>query len=912
MNHYKILKFFVYSLLMCFLFSCQEQNNGSVLRVKKMRCEYLDNPLGIDQPSPRLSWQISGLGVRGEKQTAYHIRVASSLDKLEKGKPDLWDSEQVSSDKSTQVAYKGKTLESRMKCYWQVRIWDQEGKPSAWSNPSYWTMGLLKQEDWQAQWIGSPTPTSAPYYRHSFELDNVPKSAPLYLAALGYFELYINGKKVGNEILAPAVSNFSKRSYYKTYEVAHYLKKGKNSIGIWMGTGWYSPGLPGVEHHSPVVRAQLEITNSKKQQIITDPSWQTKESDRSLIGEWRWGKFGGELVDARLNDPQWWDTVKTSEDWQSVIKVKTAAVSCTAQKSRNNITLDPITPVSIESLDDTTVMVDFGTNLTGILELQLYGLTRGEKITLHYADFDGRDPNEAWRISNMNVKGFSTYNQRDEYISAGKQREQFKNVFNYHGFRYVLIEGLDYLPEKDDMVALPVETEVPEVGSFLCSNDLYNRIHKMVRWTYRALNLGGQTVDCPHRERVGYGDGQTIMDVGCYNFDAATLYTKWSQNWWDEQHEDGFVPFVAPTPHPTGGGPAWGAMSILVPWKTYLFYNDKKLLENGYPFMKRYIEYLGSNSENGILKDLFPGEKWHNLGDWVPPGRGMDKKDWVDDHSRRFFNNCFRTHLLQTMIKVGTILGKTKEVEVFQKELKIAQHAIHQKWFNAKDNTYANGEQPYLIFPLQTGITPDELQEAVFEKYIRTMMVKDKGHLNSGMMGTQITFDYLLENNRNDLIDIMVNQKTYPGWGYMVEKGATSCWEQWNGYYSQIHSCFPYIGGWFYRGLAGIQWDTNNPGFKNIVLRPALVNSVDWVNCSYESPYGEIVSNWKKEAGEFIWEVSIPPNSTATVYLPGEETLVDGEKISRIREINFIRNEGNTRVFKVESGEYIFNTKLSN
>jgi alpha-L-rhamnosidase len=290
----------------------------------------------------------------------------------------------------------------------------------------------------------------------------------------------------------------------------------------------------------------------------------------------------------------------------------------------------------------------------------------------------------------------------------------------------------------------------------------------------------------------------------------------------------------------------------------------------------------------------------------------MDKKDWVDDHSRRFFNNCFRTHLLQTMIKVGTILGKTKEVEVFQKELKIAQHAIHQKWFNAKDNTYANGEQPYLIFPLQTGITPDELQEAVFEKYIRTMMVKDKGHLNSGMMGTQITFDYLLENNRNDLIDIMVNQKTYPGWGYMVEKGATSCWEQWNGYYSQIHSCFPYIGGWFYRGLAGIQWDTNNPGFKNIVLSPALVNSVDWVNCSYESPYGEIVSNWKKEAGEFIWEVSIPPNSTATVYLPGEETLVDGEKISRIREINFIRNEGNTRVFKVESGEYIFNTKLSN
>jgi alpha-L-rhamnosidase len=311
-----------------------------------------------------------------------------------------------------------------------------------------------------------------------------------------------------------------------------------------------------------------------------------------------------------------------------------------------------------------------------------------------------------------------------------------------------------------------------------------------------------------------------------------------------------------------------------------------------------------------VLRDIFPGEKWDNLGDWVPPRRGMDKSEWVDDTSRLFFNNCYRTHLLQIMMKVGMLLGKTGDVSAFKQELTIAQKAIHKLWFNAKDTTYANGEQPYLIFPLQTGITPDELKNAVFEKYVHTMIVKDGGHLNTGMIGTQIMFDYLLENDRNDLIDLMVNRTSYPGWGYMVENGATTCWEQWNGFYSQIHSCFPYIGGWFYRGLAGIQWDPENPGFKNIILRPEPVKSVDWVNCSYRSQYGEIRSNWKKDADQFKWEVTIPPNSTATLYLPGKEISVEGMEASELKDITFLRQDNGSNVYKVESGNYYFLSKL--
>jgi alpha-L-rhamnosidase len=878
--------------------------NQSLVVVTDLTCEYLNDPLGIDETNPRLSWQLMS-GERGQKQTAFHLIVASSPEKLDKNTGDLWDSGTIESDQSVQVEYNGIPLETGMLCYWKVRVWDKDGKPTEWSEPAMWSMGLLNPEDWSAQWIGSLYPVTAPYYRHSFQLDNTPEQAFICLASLGYFELYINGEKVGKEVLAPAVSNFSERTYYQNYDIAGYLKKGRNSIGIWMGTGWYSPGLPGVKHHSPVVRAQLEISGKKPQRIKTDSSWETKPSERSLIGQWRWGKFGGELVDARLIDTHWWNDQQSTTGWKSVVNVEPVDVPCTFQKCRNNIELAEITPVSFEQLDDTTILVDFGTNLTGMLKMNFRDLDAGQKITIHYADLDGREPEEAWRVR-MGYKGFATYNQRDEFISAGRKEEQFHNVFNYHGYRYAVIEGLNYMPQKEDLVAIPVETEVPEVGSFFCSNDLYNRIHKMVRWTYRTLNLGGQTVDCPHRERLGYGDGQTAMDVGCYNFDASTLYTKWSQNWWDEQKENGFVPFVAPTPHQSGGGPAWGAMSIVVPWKTYLFYNDKKLLETGYPYMKKYIEYLGSHSKEGVLQDIFPNEKWHNIGDWVPPGRGMDKKEWVDDNSRRFFNNCYRVHLLHIMTKVGTILDKKDDVDVFMQELNIARKAIHEKWYSPQDTTYANGEQPYLIFPIKTGITPDELKDVVFEKYLHEMLVKDKGHLNTGMIGTQITFDYLLENNRNDLIDIMVNKKTYPGWGYMIEKGATTAWEQWNGYWSQIHSCFPYIGGWFYRGLAGIQWDTENPGFKNIILRPALVESVSWVKCSYDSQYGNIVSNWKIEEDQFKWEVTIPANSTATVYVPGNNIMESGSPVEDASGVTFIKIEDGISVYTVESGNYYF------
>ncbi|MCF7976208.1 MAG: family 78 glycoside hydrolase catalytic domain, partial [Phycisphaerae bacterium] len=963
------------------------------IKVTDLRCETLTNPLGIDATRPRVSWKLES-DTRGQKQTAYRLLVASSRDKLDKNLGDLWDSGRVTSDQSVHVAYHGKTLESRMQCFWKVMVWDKEGRASGWSELARWSMGLLQPDDWSAQWIGVTSPLktedvtvtkatyqtldasvavdvtdivkrelaqnkplivdfktfggdpargvvkelvveyshegkrgltrakdfetlswaevpTAPFYRRSFQMDDIPERATMYVAPLGYFELYVNGRKVGDEVLAPAVSNFSKRSYYRTYDVTHYLKTGTNSLGIWMGTGWYSPGLPGVTHDSPVVRAQLELSGAgRTHRIVTDASWQTKPSPRKLLGEWRWGKFGGEQVDARQIDTAWWDTQKSMDGWTSVVEVDVADVPCTAQTCAGNVGFSVVTPTSVERLDKDTILVDFGTNLTGFMNMTFRDLAPGQRVTLHYADLDGRDKDEAWRAKQTH-KGFAVYGQFDEFISAGAKEETFKNVFNYHAFQYVLIEGLPYVPDTTDMSAVCVETQVAETGTFTCSNELYNRIHTMVRWTYRCLNLGGQTVDCPHRERLGYGDGQTIMDTGCFNFDTAALYAKWSQNWWDEQQEDGFVPFTAPCPHSTGGGPAWGAMCVMVPWKTYLFYGDQRLLAQGYPFMKKYLAYLEDHCKDGILEDIFPGERWPNLGDWVPPRRGMDKQDWVDDTSRRFFNNCYRIYLLQAVQRIAGILGKADDVKVFEQAIRAAQEKVHATWFNAQDNTYANGEQPYLIFPLKTGVTPEPLRQAVFEKYIETLLETDKGHLNTGMIGTQLMVDTLLEQNRNDLVDTFVNKTTYPGWGYMVEKGATTCWEQWNGYFSQIHSCFPYIGGWFYRGLAGIQWDPETPGFKHVILRPAVVESVDWVKCTYDSPYGRIVSDWTLLDGSFRWDIGVPPNTNATIYMPAKDVKSiqeSGVTLQEVDGVTFLRMEEGHAVLQVGSGTYRFSS----
>jgi len=871
----------------------------------RLRCEYRENPLGIDAEKPRLSWVIEDGGqksdLRGQRQTTYQVLVASSGKLLKKSKGDLWDSGKVASDQSIQVEYAGKPLESRTVCYWKVRVWlaasklpgeggDRKGKASDWSKPALWSMGLLKPEDWQAKWIKPPGKETSPWIRKEFTLAAAPERATAFVNVKGYYELYVNGKRVGDDVLSPAVSDDKKRSLYNTHDISKFLHAGPNCVGLWLGRGWVKTGA--------VARAQLEMSVGGQRVIVgTDRTWTSMASTHSLLGKWEWNNMGGELMDARKEIAGWNQAGCAAGDWLPVEEIAATDGVATAQSCPPNRIARVIPLVACTAQGANCWELDFGANLTGWLRLRLPQLESGKRLTISYADKRGQ-----------------TFQQVDEFISAGKPGEVFCSKFNYHGFRYATVDGLSVKPEPGDAEALMIESDLEPVGKFECSNDLFNRIHQLNLWTIRCLSLGGYMVDCPHRERLGYGDGQTSIDTQIMNRNAAAFYGKWAVDWLDAQDPaSGQFPHTAPFVIPSWGGPGWGGLGCVLPWKVHLYYGDRSLLERSCEAMRRYVEFLERQCANDVLRQQ--GDQAQFLGDWVPPGRGMDSNNWPAKTACEIFNNGYRVYLWQILERSARVLGKTKDADECAAKINKIRPLIHAAFYDAKEQIYVLDEQAYQVMPLMTRIVPDDLVGTVQKKLAEIILVKNKGHLDTGMLGTYFLIQYLQEAGRNDLLYTIFNQETYPGWGYMLAQGATTMWEQWNGYYSQIHSCFASPGGWFYQGLAGIRPDESGPGFKKIIIKPAVVGDLTWVKCSYDSIHGRIVSNWKRESGKLTMDVTIPINTTATVYVPAkDETSVteSGLPAAKADGVNFLRMENGAAILEVGAGTYRFGSALNN
>jgi alpha-L-rhamnosidase len=989
------------------------------MRPVSLRCEYLTNPMGIDVTEPRLSWKLESK-TRGQKQTAYHILVASSHDKLNKNIGDLWDTGTVKSDQSNHVAYRGKPMKSRMRCYWQVRVWDKDGKASKWSQPAEWSMGLLGPEDWKARWISTeigplpaakggkltiqsaayatldgtvsadmtkdvenkaadgllemevhpknlgrdpapgivkelhvrysyngqpgevtardfekihapksstpaPTPNDTVYIRRTFTLNAPVESAAAYVNVRGAYELYINGQKVSDDVLSPAVTGLEKYLLYRTYDIRPYLKSGDNCAGIWLGQGWCQSG--GWEHVKPLVRAQLEISAGGKSTVIgTDSRWLCTPSSHSRLGNWKWNNMGGEHIDARRAIDGWSKAGINEESWLPVKEVTQPTGKVASQACAPNRIGETIALKAIRKLAPNTWELDFGKNLTGWMRLHLAKLNSGAKITMRYADkhFDNPADNPPIETKTMARKSlwtvetekkpiaYQVYGQIDEFISSGKNAEVFCSKFNYHGFRYVIIEGLSEAPTVNDAEALLIETDLNRASSFECSNDLFNRIHNVNIWTIRCLNLGGQMVDCPHRERRGYGDGQTSIAAQIMARDSAAFYSKWTYDWLADQKENGQFPHTSPFYCGSWGGPGWGGLACVLPWEMYLYYGDTRLLEQAYESMKRYVQYLENLCTDNILRQKTLSREQF-LGDWVAPGRGMDTGNWPGTAASEIFNNGYRIYLWELLEQSAHALGKADEAEQHAAAIARIRPRIHEEYYNAEKTQYGPDEQAYQVMPLMTGVTPDSLVPSVQQRLEYLILTKNKGHLDTGMLGTHFMMKYLMEAGRNDLIYTMYNQETYPGWGYMLSQGATTFWEEWTGYWSQIHSCFAGPGSWFYQGLAGIRPDPASPGFKNILLKPAIVGSLTWVNSHHDSIYGRIVSDWKLENGLFIWDINIPVNSTATVYLPAKDTKnisESGQPLQTAAGIRFLKMEDGRAVLNVDSGCYSFVSRI--
>ncbi|MEI6075053.1 MAG: family 78 glycoside hydrolase catalytic domain [Verrucomicrobiota bacterium] len=960
----------------------------AVHNVTGLRCEFRVNPLGIDASQPRLSWVIESKD-RDVAQTAYQVVVEG-----------VWDSGKVASAQSQNIEYGGKPLVSGTHYDWKVRVWDNAGKVSPWSEPARWTMGLLKPENWTAHWISTemdeqlvlpktggnlkilkatyaardgtgssnvtekisslakdgvlnfkvassllgvdsamnylknleveyelngnrgtasaieseqmvippppasqPKPLDEPYVRREFDLAAIPTSALATVNVMGFYELYVNGKKVGPNVMGPALSDYQKRSLYETYDLAPYLRKGRNCIGLWLSRGWYlkykidrKPN-PSVQHNTAIARLQLDmIVAGHPLRIVTDGEWRCKSSGRSLLGPWLWNKMGGELVDARQDDPRWSDPEATNGDWYPVKEISAPAIPADAQKCPPMRVLKTIRAISCTKLADGKYQLDFGTELTGWLKLRVPGKAAGDTITIQYAD---------------KLDRLQTYNQMDRFICAGKPGEEFCSKFNYHGFRWAIIEGLAAAPELADAEAQSIGADFETRGDFECSSEMLNHMHKVNLWTIRCLSQGGYLSDCPHRERLGYGDGQVSIESCMMNFMMQPFYDKWSTDWCDGADPDtGYIPHTAPQGI-GGGGPAWGGAAEALTWRNYLYYQDTSILTRNIEACRRHIAAIEGHAKDGIVRNL--GGPWGFIGDWVAPGRGMDTNNRPPPNAAALFNNCYLIYLREQWAQMADVLGRHDEAKVCRAESEHLRPLIHAAFYDKGKQRYALDEQSYYLMPLMTGVVPEELRPVFLKKLEECIRSTRKGHLDTGMLGTYFLMNYLMEIGRNDLLWLVVTQKDYPGWGFMIDQGATTWWEQWNGYWSQIHSCFTSLDGWFFQGVAGIRPDESEPGFKKIIIKPAVVGDLTRVKCYHDSPYGRIVSNWNLEGQKLTMEVIIPANTTATVHVPATDAgsvSESGKPAAKDAGVKFLRIENGAAVYAVGSGTYRFESRM--
>ena len=913
-------------LLVILLGSSAMATEASLSAPQLLRCEYLVDPLGIDVARPRLSWVLTTRDAqsRGVRQTARQVLVASSTALLARDKADFWDSGKVQSDQSIQIEYSGKQLKSGERCCWKVRVWDAADLASPWSEPANWSMGLLDPADWTAQWITGPEPaapevspaskevSTLPLLRKCFRIDRPVRGAMLHVTSLGYHRVDLNGRKVGDHELDPVQSDYSRRVYYVTHDVTRQVQQGDNALAVSLGKGWYWRGLRGIAQDRPALLLELIVSYEDDTQlrIASDASWKTAAAPVQRIGGRRGagGDFGVELFDARRQQPGWNLASFDDSKWNCATVLQLPPIQRSSQRIAPNRVVARIGAVAIQPLQAGQYLLDFGTNLTGRLRMKLAGSAGDEIRFAYYASHTG-DPKTL----------VEDFRQADRYICGGGRDEEFCSQFNWRAFRFVKVVGLASPPRPSDAVAELITTDLPRSGNFECSDPVLNRIHNVAVHTHRCVTLGGIQVDCPHRERLGYGaEGQGGLMQALYNFDAANFYGKWARDFQDGQDaRSGMVYYTAPFRIYSGGGPAWSGACIVYPWHVYLFYGDRRILDEGYPTMRRWLDCLDSHCRDGLLQPYgLPAMNiWQYLGDWASPRRPGDtlpcNGHWTSPEENQVFNNLHYYLQLKLAGRIAAILGKDDDARLYRERALALCQTINRTWFDPQAGRYTRGEQQqtYLGFPLLLDVVPAEHRARVLENLVGDIVDKRGGHLDFGVLGGVYTLACLVHEGRSDLVYRMATVPTWPSWRNMIDRGATTLWEHWRPGDSSIHNSFLSIGGWFFSGLAGIVPDTQSPGFRNVLLRPQPAAGVTWAKTSYASMYGPITSEWKVEGALFTLDATIPVGSTATVYCPAkslDSVREGGKPAAQAEGVRPLRMDRGEAVFEVRSGRYRF------
>nr|MDO8087903.1 glycoside hydrolase family 78 protein [Candidatus Sigynarchaeum springense] len=925
-----------------------EAKGDGGLRVGSLRCEYLVDPFGIDVARPRLSWVVES-GARGAKQTAYQVIAASDEKRLVEGSADLWDSGKVVSGQTAHVQYGGAPLPSRASCFWKVRAWDGDGRPSPWSPVARWTTGLLGPADWQARWIGAPPRARrkmrahfkteedpSPMLRTSFTIDKKVKRASFHASALGEYEAIINGQRVGDHYLAPEYTDYSKRVQYQSYDVTGLLREGENAIGAILADGWYAGNI-GFGNFKLFIRSRIygvdrrflaqliiEFADGSSRVVATGPGWKVWEDGPIRRAD----HYLGEIYDASKERPGWDLPGFDDSGWIPATVDETIHANLVAQMNEPIRIVERIAPVSMSEPRPGMFIFDLGQNIAGWCILRVPASLLGESATVKVRHGEMLDLDGTLYTDNLSVA-----RAEDVYILPGTKAgdREVHPRFTYHGFQFVEITGLKpgATPSTAMVTGCAVASDPPAISGFECSDPSLNRLWRNIFWTLRD-NLSSIPTDCPQRsERLGWmGDAQVFAQTSMMLMDMAAFYTKWLKDIRDAQFDDGRFSNVCPNPFMRGGAivnfrgaPAWADCGVLLPWDVFVNYGDTRCLEEQYESAKRHVDQVHQRNP-GLLwrKDrTFP-----DIGDWLN-GDTIKSRDYPkkggqvpkEVHATMFFARS-----AELLAKMATVLGKKEDAEKYADLTTRIKNSFRDAYVS-KDGRIKGDTQAGYALALHFGMLPDTLQPAAVGHLVEALERYDY-RLSTGFNTTTRMMLQLALRGHADIAYRLLFSRRFPSWFYMIDQGATTMWERWDGFVkgrgfqnkmmnSFCHYSYGSVGEFIVRVVLGINPEEQHPGFAEFTIKPVPAKQLSWARGHVTTIRGTISCEWKAEGSRLDLVVTIPANTTATVHVPasdGECILESGKPLRGAEGVDYKGMQGGAAVVRVLSGTYHFTSTL--
>ncbi|MGD1010882.1 MAG: family 78 glycoside hydrolase catalytic domain [Candidatus Aminicenantales bacterium] len=793
-----------------------------------LRCEYLENPMGVDVRQPRFFWVLEHSG-RGQAQSAYQMIVSSDP---AAAAGDIWDTGKVVSAKSTQVVYAGKGLESGKTYFWKVTYWDKDGRESPWSDTARFDAGLFERTEWKGSWIGGRN-----QLRKEFPLGGRVKRARAFVCGLGYHELRVNGRKAGGHVLDPGWTTYDKRVLYVTYDVTNALRQGPNAVGVVLGNGKYGS-------RALLVQINIELEGGTRTSLVSDASW--KAANGPILED---SVYNGETYDARLETPGWDRPGFDDKAWGPVEAVKAPAGVLSAQMMPAIQVVDTVLPVKMTSPQPGVYVFDMGQNFSGWARLRVKG-PRGTDVRMRFVEL-------VYDNGMINRENLRAARAEDHYILKGEGEETWEPRFTYHGFRYVELSGFPGTPMPDSIRGRVAHSAVRPIGSFVASKDILNRLQRIITWGQKT-NLHSIPTDCDQRdERMGWmGDAQGTAEEAMMNFDMAAFYTNFVRDIRDVQDDKGRLSDTVP--HIWGGekaDPAWATAYPLLCWYMYQYYGDTRVLEEQYDGLRKYVEFLRSQAENGLVK-------FSSYGDWVA----------VEKCPGAIVSSFYYYYDVKILADAARILGKGQDAALYDRLAGDIRAAFNREYYDPKTGDYADGTQTANTLPLFLGIATEKEGDA-WGRLFDDIVYKHNSHLTTGIIGTKYIMELLTRSGSSDLAYDIAVQTTYPSWGYMIENGATTLWELWQkregpSMNSHNHPMFGSVGAWLYKALAGINLAPGSVGFEKVLLQPQMVRDLRHASGSVQTLRGEVGCTWSRTDGSVRVEAVVPVGSAAEIVIP--------------------------------------------